>query len=95
MKLIATRKSEQNRTALDPWTAVHLSWGLALGLMGVPLRRALTAAVAYEVAEQVFERRDWGQALFVTSGPETLTNALVDTAVFVVGHTLGTGWNAT
>ena len=91
MKLVATRKAEQNRMAVDPWTAVHLSSGLALGLVGVPLRRALAAAGAYEVVEQVLERQSWGQTLFVTSGPEVL----VDTAAFVVGHRLGQGWNAT
>jgi hypothetical protein len=94
MKILATRKSEQNRTAADPWTAVHLSAGLALGLMGVPLRYALAAALAYEVAEQVFERRAWGQAFFLTSGPEVLANAVVDAAVFAAGHWLGKGWNA-
>jgi hypothetical protein len=95
MKLVATRKSEQNRAAVDPWTAVHLAMGLALGLTATPLCRALAAAVAYEVAEQVFERRAWGQAFFVTSGPEALANAMVDLAVFVAGHGLGRAWNAT
>jgi hypothetical protein len=94
-RILATRKSEQNRAAADPWTAVHLASGLALGLIGVPLRHALAAAVAYEVAEQVFERQAWGQALFVTSGPEVLANALVDTAIFAAGHWLGRAWNAT
>jgi hypothetical protein len=95
LKLVATRKQHQNRAAVDPWTAVHLAAGLALGLMAVPLRPALAAALAYEVAEQVVERRAWGQAFFVTSGPEALANALVDTAVFVLGHGLGRAWNAT
>ena len=93
MKLIATKKSEQNRAALDPWTAVHLAAGLALGLMSVPLRHALGASVAYEVAEQVFERHDSGQSFFKTSGPEGLFNAAVDVAVFALGHRLGRMWN--
>ena len=95
MKLLARRKAEQNRAAVDPWTAVHLSAGLALGLMAVPLRWALAASVAYEVAEQAFERSPAGQDFFETSGPEHLSNALVDTAVFAVGHWLGRRWNAT
>ena len=59
--VLATQKADQNRAAFDPWTAVHLSAGLALGLTDVPRRWALAASVAYEVAEQVFERRDWGK----------------------------------
>ena len=92
---IATNKSEQNRASIDPWTAVHLSAGLALGLMDAPLARALVGAVAYELIEQMFERQDAGKAFFKTSGPEALHNAVVDVAVFVVGHALGRRWNAT
>lgn len=95
MKITATRKSEQNRTSIDPWTVVHFSTGLALGLMNVPLRRALVGAVAYELAEQVFERFAWGQRFFATSGPEVATNAVVDAVVFAVGHRLGRKWNET
>ena len=93
MKLIATHKQEQNCAAIDPWTAVHMAAGLAMGLMDVPLRYAVSASVAYEVAEQVFERYEWGQELFETHGPERLPNAVVDTAVFVLGHRLGQMWN--
>lgn len=95
MKWIATRKSEQNQAAIDPWTAVHLGAGLALGLMSVPLRRALPAAIAYEVAEQFLERKPWGRKLFHTSGPEVLSNAVVDVVVFAAGHWLAERWNAT
>jgi len=93
MKLVATRKSDQNRASMDPWTVVHLSAGLAFGLMNVPIRWALSAAVAYELAEQVFQRFDWGQEFFKTSGPEVVPNAIVDTAIFAVGHWLGRKWN--
>lgn len=95
MKILATRKADQNRASIDPWTAVHLSAGLALGLMDVALTHALPAAVAYEAIEQVFERHDAGRAFFKTSGPEALHNAVVDVAVFVVGHALGLWWNET
>jgi hypothetical protein len=78
---------------MDPWTAVHLSTGLALGLMDVPLRWALTAAVAYELVEQHAERRPWGQRLFVTSGPEVKPNSVLDVVVLAVGHGLGQRWN--
>lgn len=95
MKVVATEKGEQNAAAADPWTVVHFAAGLALGLMDAPFRPALAAAVAYELAEQVFERKSWGQVLFRTSGPEILSNALLDVAVFVAGHRAGALWNAT
>ena len=95
MKLLAISKDEQNRAALDPWTAVHLSAGLALGLLNAPRGPALAAAAAYEIVEQLAERRDWGQDVFETEGPETLPNAIVDLAVFALGHWLGRAWNRT
>lgn len=93
MHLLAERKPEQNRAAVDPWTVVHFAAGLAFGLMDVRLRWAVVSSVAYEVAEQVFERQEWGKELFKTSGPEILPNALVDVAVLVLGHRLGAAWN--
>ncbi|MBW3553187.1 MAG: hypothetical protein KY466_06745 [Gemmatimonadetes bacterium] len=95
MKIMAREKSEQNQAAIDPWTVVHLAAGLAAGLMNVPLAGAMAASVVYEVAEQFFERQRWGQELFATSGPESPPNAVVDTAVFLVGHVLGRLWNET
>lgn len=95
MKIIAREKAEQNEAAVDPWTAVHLGSGLALGLMDVPLPWALAASVAYEVVEQVAERREWGKTLFRTSGPETAPNAAVDLVALVIGHRLGAAWNRT
>ena len=95
MKIIATTKDEQNRAAVDPWTVVHLSAGLALGLMNLPLGRCLAAALAYEVAEQYAERRDWAQELFETEGPESLANAAVDMAAVALGHWVGSAWNRT
>lgn len=95
MNLIATRKADQNAAAIDPWTVVHLSTGLALGLMNVPIRWAFGAALAYELAEQWFERLDWGQEVFATSGPESLPNATVDSLAFLAGHRLGQTWNRT
>lgn len=95
MKLVATRKAEQNTAAIDPWTAVHLTTGLALGLMDVQLRFALGLSVGYEAAEQWFERRDWGRRFFSTHGPESLPNAVVDTVALAIGHLLGSHWNRT
>lgn len=74
---------------------MHFSTGLALGLIDVPIRWALTTAVAYEVVEQIFERHERGKRFFKTSGPEVVPNAMVDTAVFALGHWLGRKWNGT
>lgn len=95
MKMIARRKPDQNRAAIDPWTGVHLAAGLALGLINVPLRWAIPASLAYEAAEQVLERHEPGQAFFATSGPESMPNALVDTIALFIGHRLGRRWNRT
>lgn len=70
---------------MDPWTLVHFSAGLAMSLMDIPLRWAGLASAVYETAEQVFERRRWGQDLFKTSSPESLPNAAVDFGIFVAG----------
>jgi len=95
MKVVARSKKEQNEAAVDPWTAVHLSTGLAMGLMDVPIRWALLAAASYEVIEQMVEREEWGQELFETSRPESVSNLLLDVAVFAGGHWLGQLWNRT
>lgn len=93
MKLVATRKSEQNEAVVDPWTVVHLAAGLALGLMNAPFRGSLAAAIGYEVAEQFVERTRWGEKLFDISRPESLANAAFDVVVFVAGHRAGARWN--
>lgn len=95
MKVVATRKDDQNVAALDPWTLVHFSSGLALGLMEVSLDRAIGVAVGYELVEQYVERREWGQDLFETSRPERPVNAVMDLVAFGVGHWLGGLWNRT
>jgi hypothetical protein len=95
MKLIATRKADQNRAVIDPWTAVHFATGLAAGLMAVSFRSSVAAALAYEVAEQYAERQNWGQELFQTSRYESVSNAVVDVVVFAAGHQLGRLWNDT
>lgn len=95
MKLIATKKKEQNRSVLDPWTVVHFATGLAAGLVRFPRDWAIAGAVAYELAEQYAERKAWGQDLLETSRPETVPNAITDVVVFMVGHRLGQAWNDT
>jgi hypothetical protein len=95
VQVLATEKAHQNRAIVDPWTAVHFSTGLALGLMDLPFEGCFGAALAYEVAEQVVERQKWGKEFFNTSRPETLLNAGMDMAAFALGHWLGGVWNRT
>lgn len=95
MKLIATRKRQQNRAAVDPWSVVHFATGLAAGLMDIPRNVSLPAAVLYEIAEQYVERTPWGKEFFETEGPETLPNVAVDLVAFAVGQWAGERWNAT
>ncbi|MHA1573242.1 MAG: hypothetical protein ACTSX8_04550 [Alphaproteobacteria bacterium] len=95
MKLVATRKSEQNESVIDPWTIVHIGVGLASGLTGVKFGTTLALALGYEVAEQVFESSDVGQKLFKTSGPEIPANAALDVVVYMAAWYLGQRWNET
>jgi hypothetical protein len=93
MKLISTGKRDQNKAVVDPWTVVHFSAGLALGLVNAPLKWSLVTAVAYEFVEQLVERSDEGQEFFDTSGPEVMPNAILDVVVLAAGHALGQAWN--
>lgn len=95
MRVIATKKEEQNKAAVDPWTAIHLTSGMAFGLTDVPFRWGVGLSIAYEVVEQYAERRGWGKRFFKTSGPESVPNAIVDIVAFAAGHWLGARWNAT
>ena len=95
VQVLATEKAHQNHAIVDPWTVVHFSTGLAMGLMDLPLRECVAAALAYEAVEQVVERQNWGKDLFKTSGPETFLNAAMDMGALAVGHWLGNLWNRT
>jgi hypothetical protein len=95
MKWLARSKPDQNHAVIDPWTAVHFSTGLAAGLMNAPPVQAMSAALAYEVAEQVMERKELGKELFQTAGPETFANVVTDMLMFAAGMWLGRRWNAT
>ena len=95
LRVLARRKSEQNAAVVDPWTLVHLSTGLAFGLMNIPYGRSLAAAAAYEVVEQFVQRDERGQSLFEVSGPEAPLNAVADVVVFSLGHWFGSAWNRT
>jgi hypothetical protein len=93
VKLVATRKADQNEAAVDPWTAVHFGAGLALGLVGAPFAPVVLGAVAYELGEQIAERTKAAQSFFRTSGPERPVNAVVDVAVMLGGWWLGNRYN--
>lgn len=91
--IVATRKSEQNKALIDPWTVVHFGAGLAAGMMDIGFVPAVGAAVGYEFAEHAFEDSGAGQRLFQTSGPETTGNAVVDVIVFAAAWYIGRRWN--
>lgn len=93
MKLVATHPSEQNAAAVDPWTVVHTSAGLAAGLVHAPFWAAFGAAVVYELIEMRVERTGVGARFFRTSGPESLFNSAVDLGVFALGYWWGKKWN--
>ena len=95
MKVLATRKSDQNDAAIDPWTVVHFGIGLGAGLMNLGFWPSMAAAGAYEIFEQGLERSEFGQDLFETSGPEKLPNVAIDMVVFGLGVWLGRRWNTT
>lgn len=91
---IATRKTEQNEAWVDPWSAVHLTSGLALGLIGVKFIPSMIAAGVFDVVEHVAESHDLGKRFFNTSGPESAGNIAVDLLLFAAGWKLGEMWNA-
>jgi hypothetical protein len=92
--LVATRKADQNFAVLDPWSTVHFGVGMAAGLTGVPWWAALGAAVGYELSEQAFEKSEWGQRLFATSGPEAWPNAVADVVIYMGAWWLGSRYHA-
>jgi hypothetical protein len=93
VKLLARRKSEQNRAAIDPWTAVHAGAGLALGLLEVGALPTAVLGVGYELVEQLVERDPSGRRLFGASKPESGANVAVDLAVYGLAWWLGRRWS--
>ena len=93
MRLVAIKKSHQNEAWIDPWSAVHATSGLALGLTGVGFWTSIAAAVIYDVLEQLFERSPYGQKFFNTSGPESWGNVITDLLLFSTGWYLGDKYN--
>lgn len=95
MAIVATSRANQNTALFDPWTVVHFSSGLALGLVGVSLPLATVIAVAYEGAEAVargYSNSARARETFLTEPPESAANVFVDVAVLVVGARLGRAW---
>jgi hypothetical protein len=90
---IARRKSDQNLAVVDPWTFVHAGTGLALGLLNVPMWKAVTGAVLYEVIEARAETKEAGRRFFSVSSPEIVENQILDVAIFALGVHLGRRWN--
>lgn len=79
-----------NLAPVDKWTIVHVASGFVAGRVSdVPPVLAMAGAVAYEVAEQAVESTPEGQAAFGSSGPESVTNAMVDLVVFGLAFAVG------
>jgi hypothetical protein len=93
VKLLATRKADQNSAVLDPWTGVHLGVGLASGLLSFPLIPVVGLGVIYEVLERFAETSGTGRRFFQTSGPEHGVNAVADVLVMALGWWLGVRYN--
>ena len=91
--LVATRKSEQSVSMIDPWTAVHGAAGLAGGLLGIGMPAALTVAVGYEIVENITQRSEQGRTIFNVSQPERPANQIMDILIFGVGVYLGHRYN--
>lgn len=95
MKLVATSREEQEISAVDPWTAVHLSAGLSMGLLDVGFWEMLVVNVGYELLENYVQRREVGKTFFGVSTPEHPANAVVDVVAVMAGWYLGQRWNET
>jgi hypothetical protein len=83
------RRRNMNLEPVDRWTAVHVGVGVLAGLLRVPFRTSMGLAIGYEVLEQAIERTPAGRSFFLSNGPESLLNAVVDVGVFAVGHKIG------
>lgn len=92
-KLFATKKSEQNVSVTDPWTAIHFSFGLATGLVDVPFGWMLAAAVGYELLERNVYGNESVLRFFHVSEPESPANSVADVVVATIGWYLGRRWN--
>lgn len=95
MITFAVRKEQQNEALFDPWSVVHFAFGLGFGLTGFPFVGAVGIAVAYDILEHAFEKSEFGQRFFNTSGPESGYNIAGDLVLFVTGWFLGDRYNAT
>ncbi len=93
MKIVALEKVDQNEALVDPWSAVHATSGLALGLTDVSYFASITAAILFDVFEHLFERSSYGQRFFNTSGPESWGNVITDLVLFSGGWWLGHRYN--
>ncbi len=75
----------QNKRFADQWSPMHVMVGAAFRLFGVSLPVTLLAHTTHEVAEQVFERSEFGRRFFRISGPENLLNSAGDLSMAALG----------
>lgn len=73
-----------NQKPVDGWTAVHVMAGIGAAAIGLPWWLAIGGAVAYEFLEHRVESDP--DNVFGTSGPEVLSNAIIDVLVFAAAY---------
>lgn len=95
MKLVAGKKSEQDISIIDPWSLVHFSAGLALGLRGTGLATTTALNVGYEAVEYVAQRTNAGATFFNQEWNENPSNMIMDILAVTAGWYLGHRWNQT
>jgi hypothetical protein len=95
VKLFAFHHEDQNYAVFDPWSLIHLTSGMFAGLVGVGPVLSMSAAIGYDVFEQLAEREPWGQQIFRTPGSENWENILADLGLFALGWYLGHRYHET
>lgn len=84
MTIVALSKDEQDSAFVDPWTVVHFSVGLALGLLEVSAAFTMIVSTIHEIIELR------PQAMkFFKSTPESVGNVVIDMASVMGGWWLG------
>jgi hypothetical protein len=89
MRLFAKHRGDQ--AAIDPWSAIHFSSGLATGLGDVSLGKAVAIAVASDLLMAYFTSQKTG--ILRTFADEPPINKVIDVALFAFGNHLGRRWN--
>ena len=75
----------RDKGPFDRFTLAHILVGYGVGKTGLDWKPAIGLAVLYEAVEdQLIESMP---GLFPRSQPESITNSLMDVAVYILGYT--------